>query len=41
VDAPVENGQVVLKDILDTGVDVIASRDLERRNGESSTTQRE
>jgi CxxC motif-containing protein len=33
VDAPVENGQVVLKNILDTGVDVIASRDLERRNG--------
>ena len=30
VDAPVENGQVVMKNILDTGVDVIASRDLEK-----------
>lgn len=31
VDAPVRNGQVILADILGTGVDVIASRDLGAR----------
>lgn len=30
VEAPVKVGEVVLKDILGTGVDVIASRDLQR-----------
>jgi CxxC motif-containing protein len=30
VDAPVENGQVILPNILDTGVDVVATRDLAR-----------
>lgn len=31
VDAPVESGQVILTDLLGTGVDVISSRDLERK----------
>ncbi len=30
VEAPVERGQVILADILDTGVDVVASRHMER-----------
>lgn len=30
VEAPVKNGQVILHDLLGTGVDVIASRDLEK-----------
>ncbi|MHB8896838.1 MAG: DUF1667 domain-containing protein [Candidatus Geothermincolia bacterium] len=30
VEAPIKGGEVVAKDILGTGVDVIASRDLER-----------
>jgi CxxC motif-containing protein len=30
VEAPVESGQVIVKDILGTGVDVISSRDLAR-----------
>ncbi|MBK5093825.1 MAG: DUF1667 domain-containing protein [Actinobacteria bacterium] len=30
VEAPVENGQLILPNILDTGVDVVATRDLAR-----------
>jgi CxxC motif-containing protein len=30
VEAPVKNGQVIVRDLLGTGVDVIASRDLEK-----------
>ncbi len=33
VEAPVHGGQVVYRDIMDTGVDVIASRDLARNGG--------
>ena len=33
VDAPVRNGQVIVPDILGTGVDVIASRDLDTPAG--------
>lgn len=32
VEAPVHGGQVVYRDIMDTGVDVIASRDLARNS---------
>ena len=39
LEAPVSNGQVIVPDIMGTGVDVIASRDLEkhddRRQGEA------
>lgn len=34
VEAPVRRGQVVYQDIMDTGVDVIASRDLARNGRE-------
>jgi CxxC motif-containing protein len=30
VEAPVKAGQVILKNVVDTGVDVIAERDMER-----------
>lgn len=36
VAAPVENGQLVLRDVANTGVDVIATRDLPESNGGSS-----
>ena len=36
-EAPVHGGQVVYRDIMDTGVDVIASRDLARAERESRT----
>lgn len=32
VQAPVKNGQVIIQDALGTGIDVLASRDLPRRN---------
>jgi CxxC motif-containing protein len=32
VDAPVENGQVIIGDALGTGIDVLASRDLPRQS---------
>ena len=32
VEAPVENGQVIFPNILETGVDVVATRDLKRSN---------
>jgi CxxC motif-containing protein len=37
VEAPVHGGQVVYRDIMDTGVDVIASRDLARNGGKSGS----
>lgn len=30
VEAPIKLGQVIIEDILDTGVDIVATRDLER-----------
>jgi len=35
VDAPVKGGQVIMGDIMGTGVDVISSRDLEASGGET------
>ena len=32
VQAPVENGNVVLKNVLDTGVDIVATKKVEARN---------
>lgn len=37
VEAPISGGQIVYPDIVDTGVDVIASRDLARAVRESGT----
>jgi CxxC motif-containing protein len=37
VEAPVKDGQVIYPDIMETGVDVIASRDLARADKESGT----
>ena len=39
VDAPVSNGQVIVPDIMGTGVDVIASRDLDKDGGRQSQAQ--
>ena len=39
LEAPVSNGQVIVPDIMGTGVDVIASRDLEKHGGRQSQGQ--
>lgn len=33
VKAPVREGQVIVRDILETGIDIVASRDLDKKEG--------